>query len=458
MMYNDKNIAIIGAGISGLCSAYWLDKAGYQVSIFEKSGHIGGSIVTEKKDGFLIDLGPNSALETSEILKELIREIGLEDQKIYGNEASNNRYVVRNGVLHAIPLSPVGFLKTRLFSTTAKLRLLKEPFIKPTDGKDVSLADFVRYRLGEEFLNYAINPFVAGVYAGDPEELSTAAAFPKLYALEQNYGSFIKGAIKGGRERKKRGEVAKDRARLFSFLSGMNIFPNTLAEQLSGKIFTDVEISDLNKKDNGFNLSLSQDGKHSEKFFDQVLLSVPADSLAAIMNSIAPQESQMLAQIKYPPVAVVFMAFRETDINRKLDGFGFLVPKIENRQILGSIWSSTIFPERAPEEFVAFTTFVGGTRQPENVQLDDDQLKALVLRDLDDLVGLKEDPEFIRIKRWKRAIPQYIMGYPEIQHMFNRLEETHPGLYFAGNFRRGIGLGDSVLSAHETVQKMIAQK
>ncbi len=454
-MKQNKRIAIIGAGISGLCSAYWLDKYGYDVSVFEKTGHIGGSIVTEKQDGYLIDLGPNSALETSDTLRELIREIGLEDQKIYSNQAANKRYVVRDGILHPIPLSPGGFLRTRLFSTGAKLRLLKEPFIKPTNGQDISLADFVRYRLGEEFLNYAINPFVAGVYAGDPEELSTAAAFPKLYSLEQNYGSFIKGAIKGGRERKKRGEVAKDRAKLFSFVEGMHIFPKTLASKLEGKIVTNVETTTLKEENDGFVVYLMRDRKNTSEKFDQVLLSVPADALSGILGSLAPKESERLAKIKYPPVAVVFMAFKESDINRKLDGFGFLVPKIENKQILGSIWSSTIFPERAPQGYAAFTTFVGGTRQPQNVQLDDEELTEIVLRDINDLVGIKNRPEFVRIKRWKRAIPQYTMGYPEVQEMFDRLEDKFAGLYFAGNFRRGIGLGDSVLSAHETVQKII---
>ncbi len=203
-MSDKQRVAVVGAGISGLCTAYWLDKEGVDVTVYEKSSHIGGSIVTEKSDGFLIDLGPNSTLETSEVLKDLVSELGLDEQKVYGNEASNNRYIVKNGELQSLPMSLFAFLKTKLFSTRAKLRLLREPFIKPTSGGDLSLADFVRYRLGSEFLDYAINPFVAGVYAGDPENLSTAAGFPKLYALEQKYGSLIKGTIKGGRERKKR--------------------------------------------------------------------------------------------------------------------------------------------------------------------------------------------------------------------------------------------------------------
>ncbi|MEJ2545301.1 MAG: protoporphyrinogen oxidase [Calditrichaceae bacterium] len=450
-----KRIAIVGAGISGLCCAYWLDKNGFDVHVYEKDNRIGGSIITEKEEGYLIDLGPNSALETSDTLRELIRELGLEDQKIYGNEASNNRYVVRDGKLHPIPMSPPKFLKTKLFSTSAKLRLLKEPFIKPTDGNDISLADFVRYRLGGEFLDYAINPFVAGVYAGDPENLSTQAAFPKLYALEQKYGSFIKGTIKGARERKKRGEVSKDRAKLFSFIDGMQIFPDTIAAKLDGKITLNAQVEVLNKNNGRLAVEIESNGKKDIKNFDLVLLSTPADGLSKILSNLASKEAGRIEKTEYPPVAVVFMGFKQDKILRDLDGFGFLIPKVENKQILGSIWSSNIFPKRAPEGYAAFTTFVGGTRQPENGLLPDDKLEEIVLKDLNDLVGLNGTPDFIKIKKWQRAIPQYTMGYPEVQQMFGDLENRFPGLYFAGNFRRGIGMGDSVLSAHETVQKII---
>ena len=450
-----KRIAVVGAGISGLCSAYWLDKNGFDVYVFEKDNRVGGSIITEKENGYLIDLGPNSALETSDTLRELIRELGLEEQKVYGNEASNNRYVVRDGKLHPIPMSPPKFLKTKLFSTSAKLRLLKEPFIKPTNGNDISLADFVRYRLGEEFLNYAINPFVAGVYAGDPENLSTQAAFPKLYALEQKYGSFIKGTIKGARERKKRGEVSKDRAKLFSFIDGMQIFPDTIAAKLDGKITLNAQVELLSKNNSGLEIEITINGKKESEIYDLVILSTPADGLLRILAKLASQEAERIGKTEYPPVAVVFMGFKQDKILRELDGFGFLIPKIENREILGSIWSSTIFPQRAPEGYAAFTTFVGGTRQPENGLLSDDKLEEIVINDLNDLVGLNGTPDYIKIKKWQRAIPQYTMGYTEIQKMFNDLEDRFPGLYFAGNFRRGIGMGDSVLSAHETVQKII---
>ncbi|MCB0581175.1 MAG: protoporphyrinogen oxidase [Phaeodactylibacter sp.] len=453
-MSDKKTVAVIGAGISGLCAAYWLQKEGYDVQVFEKSGHAGGAIITEREGGFLIDLGPNSTLETSEVLKELVGELGLGSQKIYANEAANKRYIVKNGELMPIPMSALSFLKTGLFSWRAKLRLLQEPFLKPTLGDDIALADFVRHRLGREFLDYAINPFVAGVYAGDPKALSTAAGFPKLYALEKNYGSLIRGALLGARERKKRKEVAKDRARMFSFRDGMQTFTDALAREIKPIAFH-TSACGLRQKGGGFELEIEQDGRRQTKEFDMVVCCVPAHALAALLSETAPEATGPLADVRYPPVSVVYMAFKKEDIRRELDGFGFLIPEVENREILGSIWSSTIFPGRAPEGHVAFTSFVGGTRQPDNALLPKGQLEELVLGELKALVGISGKPVFTRIKTWEKAIPQYKVGYKKIQAIFDKLEKQYPGLHFAGNYRRGISVGDSVLSAHETVERII---
>ena len=454
-MRANRRVAVVGAGISGLATAYWLKNNDRDVTVFESAHRVGGTIVTEGSDGFLLDVGSNSARETKQALMNLIRQLGIEDRRAYANEASNNRYVLKRGQLQALPMSPPAFLKTRLFSTRAKFRLLKEPFVAPTDGSDISLADLVRYRLGNEILDYAINPFVAGVYAGDPENLSAPAAFPKLYALEQKYGSFIKGAIKGARERKKRGEVAKDRAKLFSFSNGMETLPRTLESALGENIRLNASISQVEKKEHQLDLHVAEEGNERVESFDQVVLSVPTDSLAGILKNVAPGLSERVGAVVYPPVAVVFTGFKTEHVARELDGFGFLVPSLERRKILGSIWNSTIFPGRAPEGYVALTTFVGGTRRPDDVALDDDRLLELVFDELNTIIGLRGDPALVRIKRWTRAIPQYTMGYQDLQRMFDDVESKVTGLYFAGNFRRGISIGDSVQCAHDTVQNML---
>lgn len=449
------NIAVIGGGISGLCVAYWLKKEDFEVQLFEKNDRTGGVIISERSNGFLVDIGPNSALETSEVLKELISDLGLEDQKIYGNDSSGKRYILKQGKLMAVPTSALAFIQSRLFSWKAKLRLLKEPFIKRTSGEDIALADFVRYRLGREFLDYAINPFVAGVYAGDPRQLSTATGFPKLYALEQKYGSLIKGAVQGARERKKRKEVAKNRARMFSFTDGMQVLTDALAANLPQEIHKHTTVHQLTRQEAGYQLAYSQNGHSQVRTFDQVVVCVPTFAMEQLLAPLAlPEELQILSEVYYPPVSVVFTGFRKADIPRKLDGFGFLVPEVENRDILGSLWSSAIFPGWAPADHVAFTSFVGGTRQPDHSRLPEEDLVRLVLGELTDILGIKGPPVFTHVKKWERAIPQYRMGYQQVQDLLDDLEHRFPGLYFAGNYRRGISVGDSVLSGFEVVEKI----
>jgi oxygen-dependent protoporphyrinogen oxidase len=451
-MSNTKQAAVIGAGISGLATAYWLQQEGYEVDVFDRDANIGGAIVTEEEAGFLIDLGPNSTLETSATLTELVAELGLGDEKVYGNRESNKRYIVRDGKLHALPTSPLAFLRTPLFSFAAKLRLLREPFIRPSQGDDISLSDLVRHRLGQEFLDYAINPFVAGVYAGDPDDLSAPAAFPKLYDLERDYGSFIRGAIGGARARKKRKEVAKDRAQLFSFRKGMSVFPQALAAKLAKPVFGNCEITSLHPSESGYQLTGS--GNIPAKKYAVVVLTTPTDSLSTLLEPFDATFAGQLREVRYPPVSVVFLGYRQEQVRRELDGFGFLIPKLEQRKILGAIWSSAIFPGRAPDGHAAFTVFVGGTRQPEMATLPEAELLATVVAELNDFVGLSGQPVVARTRLWPRAIPQYTMGYGRLKDRFSALEGEYPGLYFAGNFRRGISVGDSVLSARETVDKI----
>jgi oxygen-dependent protoporphyrinogen oxidase len=446
----DKRIAIIGAGISGLSLAFWLQKKNFKISVFEQSDRPGGSIITEKEQGFLMDMGPNSTLETSPVITQLVTDIGLSDQKCYANQVANNRYILRNGRLHALPMSPGKFLKTKLFSGSAKLRLLREPFLKATTDPEITLAEFVRYRLGQEFLDYAINPFVAGVYAGDPAALSTAAAFPKLYALEQKYGSLIKGQIKGARERKKRGEISKDRARMFSFLGGMTVLTETLAKAVGEYIVFNRGVRQITSTDHEYRL-LFDDGSRSD-VFSGVIVTTPTSTIARIISGLTVKQKYLLNAVTYAPVAVVFMGFKQSDIKRELDGFGFLVPKIEGRQILGSIWSSSLFPQRAPENYVAFTTFVGGMRQPQLVQKSEQELSKLVRNELTQLVGVSGDPVIVRIRKWPQAIPQYLQGYGQVQVLFDQIEKRFPGLFFSGNFRRGISVGDCIIGADKAMQ------
>ena len=238
-----KKIVVIGAGISGLTTSYLLNKGGYDVTVLEKKDAVGGSIDTVVEAGYLFDRGPNSGLETHPLIAQIVNELGLQDEMIYANKEANKRYILRDGKLHALPMNPQGLIKTKLFSTKAKFRLLAEPFIgRSNDGYYQSIAQFVERRLGKEFLDYAINPFVAGVYAGSPEDLSVKSAFPKLYDLEEKYGGLIIGTVKSIRERKKRAEISKQSAKMFSFKSGMQIFPKTISASLGEKVLLETEV------------------------------------------------------------------------------------------------------------------------------------------------------------------------------------------------------------------------
>ena len=276
----NKKVAIIGGGISGLTTAFWLKQNGIDVRLFEKNDSVGGSIRTQIENGFLVEYGPNSTLETTPLIDKLLNELNILDEKIYASKDSNKRYILRNGKIFPLPMSPGAFLSTKLFSNSAKLRLLKEPFIRSKGNAYETIAEFTIRRLGEEFLDYAINPFVAGVFAGDPEMINVKTAFPKLYELEQRYGSLIKGAIKSGRQRRKSKEKSKQSAKTFSFKKGMQ----TLTDAIYMKILEGVSLkSTINsisiKNDNNrkpFSLSILKDGELINDEFDSIVISTPS--------------------------------------------------------------------------------------------------------------------------------------------------------------------------------------
>ncbi|MFQ5641775.1 MAG: protoporphyrinogen oxidase [bacterium] len=453
----EKDVVVIGAGISGLATAYRLQKTGLNVLVLEKTPHAGGSIHTEASDGFLIDYGPNSTLDTSPQIRAFIEEIGLKNDRIVANARANRRYILKNGELAPLPMSPLQFIKSNLFSFKAKLRLMREPFIPPAPAdREETIAEFVTRRLGREFLDYAINPFVAGVYAGDPARLSVRSAVAKIYALEKNYGSLIKGAIQGAKERKKSTETAKTKAELFSFKNGMGQLSAALESILAGRIETDAGVESIDTDDDlvrRYSIQYKRRDKRIRLATKCVILTTPAYATAEYVKPFDAALAAKLAGIVYAPVAVVFLGFRKQTRCRPLDGFGFLVPEVEKRTILGCIWSSTLFPDRAPENGAALTTFVGGMRQPELINLNDSELTNLVLKELNKILALADQPDLIKIRRWHKAIPQYELGHQSHLDAIEKFESRHPGLFLSGNFRGGISVGDCMLQSDVIAQK-----
>jgi oxygen-dependent protoporphyrinogen oxidase len=441
-MPSHTDAIILGAGISGLTAGFYLAEQGFRVRILEKSPRVGGSIRSERRDGFLIEFGPNTVLESTPLLGELFEKLGIASERENASPQAKNRYIVRGGQLHALPTSPMAFLKTPLFSTAAKFRLLLEPFISraPADREE-SLADFVTRRIGPEFLDYAINPFVAGVYAGDPAHLGIQSAFPKLHALEREHGSLIRGAILSARQRKKSGETPKSRAPMLGFQNGLQTLPDALHRALGDSIFTGCAIRQISRSDAGFSVAL-ESGEILEA--PALLSTVPAHTFSSLPIDFAQKLATTLDDITHPPVAMVFMGFDKPPGGIVRDGFGFLVPAKENRQILGCIWSSSIFEGRTPAGGAGLTTFVGGSRQPELARLSDSELGSLVLGELRALMGVTATPSLVAVQKWEKAIPQYRVGYGETMDAISNFENDTPGFFVSGNFRGGIAVPDCV--------------
>ncbi|GAB4144053.1 MAG: protoporphyrinogen oxidase [Ignavibacteriales bacterium] len=451
-----KQIAVLGAGISGLASAHWLKKNSFDFVILEKENHVGGSMQTIRKDGFQIDFGPNSGLETTPLIKQIVDDIGFSDQMVYANEIANKRFILRNNVLHELPTSPASFLKTKLFSTNAKLRLFAEPFIgKSADGYYQSLAAFVKRRLGQEFLDYAIDPFVSGVFAGDPNKLSVKSAFPKLYRLEEVYGGLIKGMIKGARERKQRAELSKQNARMFSFINGMQSFAFAIANTMKENILLNADVQKIEKQNDKWKIIYFLNGTQNEILVDSILSTIPVHAAEKLFSSIDKEFQSHANEIYYPPVMVLYLGYNKTQIETPLDGFGYLIPSKEKKNYLGAIWSSSIFPNRCDEDNAAFTLFIGGARSPHLFETGNEKLIEIVIKEFHETMKIIGEPIIAEYKLWDKAIPQYNIGYIEHENYFDKFEKEHKGIILSGNYRGGISVGDCIKNSEISSQKSI---
>jgi oxygen-dependent protoporphyrinogen oxidase len=453
-----KPIAIIGGGITGLTAAFRLKQQNLPVTVFEASERVGGVIQSVRQNGHLAEFGPNSILETSPLVAALVRDLGLESRRLYSDARAEKRYIVRGGQPVLLPSSPWAFLTSPLFSPAAKLRLLAEPFIgrAPADS-DESIAEFVRRRLGQEFLDYAINPLVAGIYAGDPELLSVAQAFPKLHALEQRWGSLIVGQVRGARERQRSGEVSKQNAKKFSFDEGLQVLIDTLRTNLAGQIQSGAPVRSLEHKGGGWLVELDNHKLgEAPSEFSAILLALPAYKMAGLaVRATDYLDLSRLSAIHYPPVASVVLGFRRVDVAHPLDGFGMLVPEKEGFNILGALFSSSLFPNRAPEGEVTITCYLGGARSPNLTLRTSAELVELAAKDLSVLLGIKGKTTFQRVTLFPRAIPQYNLGFGGYRAFMNDLELKAPGLFLAGHARDGISVSDCIVSGHQVAARIL---
>lgn len=440
-----KKICIIGGGISGLAAAFTLKNKGFGVTLFEKSERVGGNIQSVRLDEFLIEYAPNSLLKSPRLV-DLIKALKLESEVTAANSTNKKRYVLQNGKLESLPMSVAKMATDGYFSLKARLRLLKEPFVITKSPENESVAAFFERRLGREIVDKAADPFIAGIYAGNPENLSIKAAFPRLYELEKEYGSLFVGSLRSKAEK-----TDKDFPRTFSFRNGVQALTDKLAESLGESIKTNTEVINIEKLSDGkWRIKTNFD----ENIFDALIISTPAESAAKLIENLDSNLSEQLAKVYYPPIAMVFFGVKKETLAQKLDGFGFLVPSSERRKILGTIWNSAVFENRAPDGYHLLTNFVGGARNAELFEKSDEELFEIVFEELRSILGLREKPEFTHIKRWRKAIPQYLLGYEKVENGIEQFERKNKGIHFCSNFYKGISVGDCVKNVYQTADEI----
>lgn len=453
-MSEPRRVAVIGGGITGLTAVHHLKTAGASVRLFEGAAQLGGPVQSVRDGDWLVEAGPNSLQENSADLTALISELGLDSARAAARPEAKNRYILKAGKPMAAPASPPALLSSKLFSLRGKLRVFCEILQRPrVRSADVSLADFVRGHFGDELVEYGLNPFVSGVYAGDPAELSARHSFPSLWQMEKETGSIIRGQIKAAKAKRAAGGTPGPPA-IISFNEGLGMLPQALAERIGpDDIGLNARIKALIPGER-WGVVWNRDGETQVEEFDRVVLALPARPLAELtIGSLGERPLAELAEIAYPPVASLFLGFKREQVAHALDGFGVLMPQAEHRQVLGVLFSSSLFEGRAPDGHVALTVMMGGVRRPDLGDADEATLLRVARRELEDILGVTGAPVYQRLHRWPRAIPQYNLGYGRYLRSIETCENSHPGLLIGGHVRDGISLTNCITAGRNLAER-----
>jgi len=438
--------------------AYALRKGGIDAQVVESSATPGGVIRGERRDGYLLEFGPQSFNATSALLN-LCRELHIDD-KLLPAPANAPRYVLVKGTLQPVPLNPSAFIASSLFGSVTKLRVLRDLLGRSSPPKsDESVAAFTRRKFSRELLDNLVGPFVSGIYAGDPEKLSVRSAFPQLYEAEKSAGSIIRGLLFSA---KKRGASA-EKPTLQTFREGNQTLIQALAAHLGSNLRCGVtaqriRLTTASRNPPTFEVTLLANGREEVLTTSRLIVATPAQQATALLRDVDPQFESALSPIAYAPVVVVSLGYPKSAIQHSLDGFGFLVPRSSGLRILGSVWNSSLFPNRAPDGHVLLTSFVGGASDPSAVSLPESEIVSTVHRELASVLGISQPPSFSHVHAWQRAIPQYNVGHMKHMNQLTQIQNKHQSIRLIGNYLRGPALGACVEQALTIAQETIKRE
>jgi protoporphyrinogen/coproporphyrinogen III oxidase len=434
---------VVGGGISGLVCAYALRKAGIDAQLVEAGPRPGGVIQSIQRDGFLLELGSQSFSGTA-ALRELCVDLGISDQLLDAPPHAP-RYVLVDGALQPVPLTPPAFFFSSLVSGATKWALIRDIFGKTVPPEsDESVAAFVRRKFSAQLLDRLVGPFVSGIYAGDPEQLSIRSAFPQLYEAEATSGSIVRGMMRLAKSKK----GPRERPVLQSFRDGNETLVRSLANKIGPALRTQVRIIGLTRRTDGaFDVRLESKGAEEALSAKSLIFATPTDVAGNLLGQLHDAFEPLLTSIEYAPVAVVSLGYLWSDIGHSLDGFGFLAPRSSGLRVLGTVWNSSLFPGRAPEENALLTSFVGGATDSAAAKLSAEALASLVHREISPILPITGEPVFSNVTIWPRALPQYNLGHGERLAAIAKLCSRFPGLWLTGNYLRGPAIGSCVEQA-----------
>ncbi len=442
-------VLVVGAGISGLVCAHALRKSGIDAHIVESSPRSGGLIRSERRDGYLLELGPQSFTGTPQIL-ELCRGLEIENELVEAPPRAP-RFLLLEGQLRQAPLSPLVFFTSSLFSAGTKWSILRDLFGRTTPpDSDESIAAFVRRKFSSELLDKLVGPFVSGIYAGDPEKLSLRASFPQLYEAERSSGSIIRGMLRAPKSAKST-DGPKKRPTLQSFKDGNETLVNALTASLGPALRTELSATGIRRtataSSEHYEIMLSVNGNTEQIIAENLVLATPTRAAANLLHGIRSEIVSLLTTVEYAPVAVVSLGYRKSDIARSMEGFGFLIPRSEKLRTLGTVWNSSLFPDRAPVGCALLTSFVGGATDPQAVTLPSEDLATLVHKEISPFLQIRQSPAFTNVQIYPRALPQYNLGHSELLASLQSFRTALPGLWLVGNYLRGPAIGACIEQA-----------